>query len=70
MSRNETILQGDRTPERRRDTRSLGRGVLTQGEDWEDLKGLVREAVHCSFGDDDSLMKPSSSVSPHKRTAR
>lgn len=32
--------------------RALGRGVFTQGEDWDGLKEMVRDAVRCHFGDD------------------
>ena len=35
------------------DARTLGHGVFTQGEDWDDLKEMVRDAVCCHFADDD-----------------
>ncbi len=34
------------------DARALGYSIFTQGEDWADLKAMVRDAVLCHFGDD------------------
>ena len=34
------------------DARALGYGIFTQGEDWDDLKAMARDAVLCHFGDD------------------
>ena len=34
------------------DARSLAYGIFTQGEDWDDLKEMVKDAVLCHFGDD------------------
>lgn len=31
---------------------ALGYGIHTQGEDWDDLKAMVREAVLCHFDAD------------------
>ncbi len=31
------------------DARALGYGIFTQGEDWDDLKSMVRDAVLCHF---------------------
>ena len=33
------------------DARALGHSVFTQGEDWNNLKEMVRDAVLCHFGD-------------------
>ena len=33
------------------DARALGYSIFTQGEDWADLKAMVRDAVLCHFGD-------------------
>ena len=33
------------------DARALGYSIFTQGEDWDDLKAMVRDAVLCHFGD-------------------
>ena len=38
------------------DARALGHSIFTQGDDWADLKAMVREAVLCHF-DDDALPK-------------
>lgn len=34
------------------DARALGYSIFTQGEDWADLKAMVRDAVLCHFGED------------------
>ena len=31
---------------------ALGYGIHTQGESLEELRAMVRDAVHCHFGDD------------------
>ena len=31
--------------------RALGYSIFTQGEDWNDLKAMVRDAVLCHFDD-------------------
>ena len=31
------------------DARALGYSIFTQGEDWDDLKAMVRDAVLCYF---------------------
>ena len=36
--------------------RALGYSIFTRGEDWSDLKAMVKDAVLCHF-DDDSLPK-------------
>jgi len=30
--------------------RALGYSIFTQGEDWEDLRRMVKDAVACHFG--------------------
>lgn len=35
------------------DARALGYGVFTQGEDWDDLREMVEDAVRCHFADDE-----------------
>ena len=35
------------------DARALGHGVYTQGEDRDDLKEMVEDAVRCHFADDE-----------------
>ena len=34
------------------DARALGHSIFTQGEDWNDLKAMVRDAVPCHFDDE------------------
>lgn len=36
--------------------RALGYSIHTQGDDWEDLKAMVKEAVDCHF--DDTMPRP------------
>lgn len=36
------------------DARALGYGIFTQGEDWADLKAMVKDAVLCHFDKDDT----------------
>lgn len=31
--------------------RALGHSIFTQGEDWDDLRAMVRDAVECHFPD-------------------
>ena len=37
------------------DARALGYGIFTQGDDWADLKAMVKEAVACHFGEEKAL---------------
>lgn len=32
--------------------RAVGFGIFTQGDDWDDLKEMIRDAVLCHFDDD------------------
>ena len=34
------------------DARALGSNFFTQGEDWADLKAMVKDAILCHFEDD------------------
>ena len=36
------------------DARAMGYSIFTQGEDWADLKTMVKDAILCHF-DDDSM---------------
>ena len=36
------------------DARALGYGIFTQGEDWADLKAMVKDAVLCHFDKNDT----------------
>lgn len=31
--------------------KALGVNIVTQGEDWSDLKAMIKDAVKCHFGD-------------------
>ena len=33
------------------DARALGYSIFTQGENWADLKDMVKDAVTCHFGE-------------------
>ena len=35
------------------EARALGHSIFTQGEDWNDLKGMAREAVLCHFDEEE-----------------
>ena len=35
--------------------RALGYSIFTQGDDWADLKAMVKDAVVCHFGDEAEL---------------
>ena len=37
------------------DARALGFSIFTQGDDWADLKAMVRDAVTCHFGGEGEL---------------
>ena len=34
------------------DARALGHSIFTQGDDWADLKTMVKDAVLCHFAED------------------
>ncbi|MDE0073453.1 MAG: 2-oxoisovalerate dehydrogenase [Gammaproteobacteria bacterium] len=52
MDYNEIIFEVADAPEGGYEARALGHGFFTQGEDWEDLKEMVRDAVRCHFAVD------------------
>jgi hypothetical protein len=37
--------------------RALGVNIFTQGDDWEHLKTMVRDAVHCYYTDESAKPK-------------
>ena len=41
------------SPEGGYEARALGHAIFTQGEDWKDLKDMLRDAVHCHFEPED-----------------
>ena len=45
----EVIFEVTEAPEGGYNARALGHAIFTQGDDWEDLKEMVREAVECHF---------------------
>ena len=47
----EIVFEVTEAPEGGYDARAHGHSVFTQGEDWNDLKEMVRDAVLCHFGD-------------------
>ena len=51
MNSNEIIFEVTEAPEGGYDARALGHAIFTQGDDWDDLKEMVRDAVHCHSGD-------------------
>ena len=50
----EIIFEVTEAPEGRYDARALGHAIFTQGDDWDDLKEMARDAVLCHFEDDDA----------------
>ena len=53
MNRNEIVFEVTAARKGGYDAWALGHGVFTQGEDRDDLKEMVRDAVRCHFADDD-----------------
>lgn len=47
----EIIFEVTEAPEGGYDARALGHSVFTQGDDWDDLRKMVRDAVLCNFDD-------------------
>lgn len=50
MTPSEVIFEVTEAVEGGYDARALGYDIFTQGEDWDDLKSMVRDAVLCHFG--------------------
>jgi len=48
----EIIFEAHEAIEGGYDARALGHSIFTQGDDWEDLKVMAREAVLCHFCDE------------------
>ena len=48
----EIIFEVTEAPEGGFDARALGHSIFTQGEDWDDLKAMARDAVLCHFGEE------------------
>ena len=49
MSVTEIIFEVTEAVEGGYDARALGYSIFTQGEDWNDLKAMARDAVRCHF---------------------
>ncbi|MXW56897.1 MAG: 2-oxoisovalerate dehydrogenase, partial [Gemmatimonadales bacterium] len=56
MESSEVIFEVTEAIEGGYDARALGHSIFTRGDDWADLKAMVREAVLCHF-DADALPK-------------
>ena len=56
MSSEEIIFEVTEADEGGYSARALGYSIHTQGDDWEDLKAMAREAVDCHF--DDTMPRP------------
>ena len=56
MESTEIIFEVTEACEGGYDARALGHSIFTQGEDWNDLKAMVRDAVLCHF--DDTMPRP------------
>ena len=58
MNRNELFFDVSESPEGGSDAQALGHAVVAQGEEWDDLKepvrDAVRDAVRCHFVRDDA----------------
>ena len=50
----EIVFEVTETLEGGYDARALGHAIFTQGDDWEDLKEMARDAVLCHFEDGDA----------------
>lgn len=49
MRPTEIIFEVTEASEGGYDAKALGHDIFTQGDDWEDLKEMVRDAVLCHF---------------------
>ena len=47
----EIVFQVREAPEGGYTARAVGYSIFTQGDDWEDLKYMLRDAVLCHFED-------------------
>lgn len=51
----EIIFEVTEAPEGGYDAKALGYSIFTQGEDWNDLKAMAKDAVRCHFEENDRL---------------
>ena len=49
MNTNEIIFEVTESADGGFDARALGHSIFTQGDDWDDLKSMARDAVLCHF---------------------
>ena len=54
MATSEIIFEVTEALEGGYDARALGHSIFTQGDDWDDLKVMVRDAVLCHFDGEDA----------------
>lgn len=52
MRATEIIFEVTEAVEGGYDARALRHSIFTQGEDWNDLKAMARDAVRCHFDDE------------------
>ena len=53
MKHTEIIFEVTEVPEGGYDARALGHAFFTQGDNWDDLKAMIWDAVRCHFGEAD-----------------
>jgi hypothetical protein len=51
MPDNEIVFQVWESPEGGYEARAVGYSIFTEGDDWEHLKFMMRDAVLCHFDD-------------------
>ena len=51
MPNEEIVFQVRESPEGGYEARAVGYSIFTQGDDWDDLKYMMRDAVLCHFKD-------------------
>ena len=51
MPANEIVFQVWESPEGGYEARAVGYSIFTEGDDWEHLKFMMRDAVLCHFDD-------------------
>ena len=49
MEQTEIIFAVEESPEGGYEARALGYSIYTQGDTWDELKEMVRDAVRCHF---------------------
>ncbi len=51
MSESEIVFQVRESPEGGYEARAVGYSIFTEGDDWEHLKFMLRDAALCHFDD-------------------